>query len=477
MTAPLDAIVVGSGPNGLGAAIALAREGKRVRVYEASSVPGGGVRSAALTLPGFVHDTGAAVHALAFASPFFRSLPLAERGLEFAQPEVPFAHPLDDRSAVLVHRSVAETADGLDRADSRAYRRLMTPFVDEADALLGALLDPRRMGHIVRHGLLLARFGVRAIRSAESLAHGTFRGERARSMFAGVAAHSVLPLDGAATAGFALGLTIAAHAHGWPVARGGSQEFTDALIALLESLGGEVVTGTRVTSLAELPAAHAVLLDVTPRQFLELAGDRLPDGYRRRMSKYRYGPGVFKMDWALREPVPWTAASVARAGTVHIGGSFADIARSEREVWADTPPERPYVLAVQPSLADPTRAPAGAHTLWAYCHVPNGSTADMTGPIEAQLERFAPGFRDVVIGRSTMSPADLERDNANLVGGDIAGGAADLVQFVTRPVPQLDPHRTPIPGVYLCSSSTPPGVGVHGMSGFLAARSALRHSF
>lgn len=470
--ATLDAIVVGSGLNGLAAAVAIAQQGMSVRVYEAAAVPGGSVRSAALTEPGFVHDFGATVVSLVLSSPFLRSLPLREHGLELVHPHTPFAHPLDDGSAVAVHRSVSETCDGLDAPDRRAYRALMGPFVNEADDLMYALLGPIGL----RHPLLLARFGLRAIQSAEGLARRLFESERTRAMFSGVAAHCMLPLDAIATAGYALGLIIGAHSVGWPVARGGSSALTDAMLSYLRSLGGEIVTGVHIASLNELPPARATLLDVTPRQFLQMAAGRLPRLYRWRLSRFRYGAGVFKMDWALNSPVPWTANVCDGAGTIHLGGSLADIARSESETSRGQHAERPYVLLVQPSRFDASRAPAGKHTLWAYCHVPNGSTFDMRERIEAQIERFAPGFRDCIIARHSMFPADLERANENIIGGDIAGGAADLLQLYTRPMAAFDPYATPIDGVYLCSSSTPPGVGVHGMCGYHAAQSALRKS-
>jgi phytoene dehydrogenase-like protein len=469
----IDAIVIGSGPNGLAAAITLARAGRSVRVYEAQATVGGSIRSAALTEPGFVHDVCATVHALVVGSPFLRTLPLDRHGLSFAHPAAPFAHPLDDGSAVVTHRSIASTVESLDAHDGRAYRRMVEPFVARADDLMEALLGPIGL----RHPVLLARFGVRAIRSARGLARGSFESERTRAMFAGVAAHSMVPLDGLSTAGYSLALIVAAHAIGWPVVRGGSQSLADAMTAYFRSLGGEVVTGTPVESLAELPPAQAVLCDVTPRQFLRLAGDRLSSSYTRALSRYRYGPGVFKMDWALREPVPWRAASCNDAGTLHLGGTMDEISFAEQEVWDGRAAERPYVLAVQASRFDEYRAPPGRHTLWAYCHVPNGSSIDMRGRIENQIERFAPGFRDCVVARHAMSPRDMEQRNANLVGGDIAGGASDLAQLFTRPVASLDPYATSIDGVYLCSSSTPPGIGVHGMCGYYAARSALKKTF
>ena len=465
---PLHAIVIGSGPNGLAAAIALARAGHSVRVYEAEDSIGGGMRSAPLTGPGSVHDVCSTVHALVPASPFLRSLPLAEHGLSLVYPDAPFAHPFDDGTAVVVERSVEATADSLGAHDARAYRKLFAPYVERVNRLMTALLGP--IGF--REPFLMARFGLSAIKSSTGLARG-FTDERTRAMIAGVGAHSMVPLENVANAGFVLGLTIAAHAVGWPFARGGSQQVANALASILRSLGGDIITGTRVRSLAELPPSRAVLCDITPRQLVEIAGDRLPAGYRRRLARYRYGPGVFKMDWMLNAPVPWKAAGCHRAGTVHLGGSMAEIADSERAAWEGRVHDRPYVLLCQPSKWDLTRAPAGQHTLWAYCHVPNGSTSDMTSRIESQIERFAPGFRDCIVARHAMGPADMQRRNANLIGGDIGGGASDMSQLFTRPVASLNPYATAIDGVYLCSSSTPPGIGVHGMCGYYAARAAM----
>jgi phytoene dehydrogenase-like protein len=467
-----DAIVIGAGPNGLAAAIVLARAGRSVRVYESAATVGGSTRSAELMLPGFVHDIGAAVHTLVTGSPFLRTLPWESLGYTQCHPEIPFAHPLDDGTAVLVHRSVELTASALSQRDRTAYRQLMKPFVEHAHELMEALLGPLS----VRHPLLLARFGLRAIQSSARFARHAFHDDRTRAMFAGVSAHSMVPLDELSTAGYALGLIISAHAFGWPVARGGSQHLGNAMAAHLRELGGDIVCDHPVASLAELPPSRATLCDVTPRQLLQLAGDRVPSSYARRLSTFRYGPGVFKMDWCLDEPVPWRAADCRRAGTVHLGGSFDEIAAAERDVLEGRHPEKPYVLLVQPSVFDATRAPEGKHTLWAYCHIPHGSTWDMTNRIEAQIERFAPGFRDCIRERHTMGPAELARFNPNIIGGDIGGGAGDLAQFFARPVASLDPYATAIEDVYLCSSSTPPGIGVHGMSGYHAAQSALRHS-
>jgi phytoene dehydrogenase-like protein len=463
-----DAVVVGSGPNGLAAAITLAAAGRSVHVVEAADTAGGGTRSAALTLPGFVHDVCSTVHPLVLASPFFRALPLGELGVMLDFPEVPFAHPLDGGRAVVLHRSVAETAAGLG-ADGRAYERLMAPLVDGWAGVVDGVLAPLR---VPAHPFLMARFGLRAVRSVAGLTRG-FDGDEARALLAGVGAHSMLPLSASPTAGVALMLTLLAHAVGWPVVRGGSQVLADALVRDLAGLGGTLTLGTRVTSLAELPPSRAVLLDVTPRQLVAIAGDRLPASYRRRLERYRYGPGVFKVDWALDGPIPWATTEVRRAGTVHVGGTFAEVAASEAAADAGQHAERPYVLLVQPTVMDPSRAPAGRHVGWAYCHVPHGSTVDMTERIEAQVERFAPGFRDLVAARATSDSAAVERHDANYVGGDINGGVQDLRQLFTRPVARVVPYRTPVRGLYLCSSSTPPGGGVHGMSGYWAAKAAL----
>ena len=467
---PRDAVVVGSGPNGLAAAITLAREGRSVLVLEAEATVGGGMRTAELTLPAFRHDVCSAIHPLVAGSPFFRTLPLTEHGLELVQPPAPLAHPLDGGTAAVLERSLDATAESLGR-DGRAYSRLMRPLVERADDLLREILGPLR---VPRHPLLLGRFGPPALRSAVGLARAAFEGEPARALFAGMAAHSMVSLDRTATASFSLVLGLLAHAVGWPLTRGGSQQIADALTAHLVSLGGEVQTGRRVESLADVPLARAVLFDVTPRQLVRIAGERLPARYRRGLERYRYGPGSFKLDWALDGPIPWSAEECARAGTVHLGGRLEEIAEAEQTVARGQHPERPYVLLAQQSLFDSSRAPAGRHTAWAYCHVPNGSTVDMTERIEAQIERFAPGFRERVLERSVMTPADLERYNANYVGGDINGGLQDLRQLFARPVARLVPYSTPVPGLYLCSSSTPPGGGVHGMCGYFAARAALR---
>ncbi len=469
-----DAIVVGSGPNGLAAAITLARAGKSVVVYEGHATVGGGMRSAELTLPGFVHDICSAVQGTSTASPFFRNLDLGRFGLELIDPPAPLAHVLDGGRVAVLERSVTETAAGLG-ADRTAYRRLMAPLVRDADAVMDLVLGP--IFRVPRHPLVAARFGLPGLRSADGLARGRFRGDEARALLAGVGAHSMLRLERPLTASFGLVLAITAHAYGWPVVRGGTGQLADALAAELRSLGGEIVTGHPVTAISELPAARAVLFDTTPRALVAIAGERLPDRYRRRLEGFRYGPGVVKVDWALSDPIPWTAEGARRAGTVHVGGTLDEVRAAEAEVAAGRHPERPFVIVVQQSRFDASRAPEGRHTGWAYCHVPNGSTLDMTERIEAQLERFAPGFRDTILARSVRLPADMEAYNPNYVGGDINAGIEDLRQLFTRPVAGLDPYSTPTRGIYLCSSSTPPGGGVHGMCGAWAARSVLRREF
>jgi phytoene dehydrogenase-like protein len=468
----VDAVVVGSGPNGLAAAIVLARAGRSVLVREAADTVGGGARSEELTLPGFVHDTCSTIYPLGAGSPVFRRLPLGEHGLEWVHSDAALAHPLDDGTAAILERDVDVTAAGLEE-DAGAYRALFGPLAASWPDLERTILRP--LVRVPRHPVSLARFGLSALRSAEGLARGRFRGERARALFAGCAAHSTLRLDRSPSAAFGLALMTAAHVAGWPVARGGAQALSDALASYLRSLGGEIQTGARVESLAELDGARAVLADVSPRELLRLGGDRLPPRYRRALERYRYGPGSFKLDLALDGPIPWTAPEVARAACVHVGGTLEEIAAAERAPWEGRPAERPFVLLAQQSLADPSRAPAGKHTVWAYCHVPNGSTFDMTERIEAQIERFAPGVRDRILARAVTTPADLERRNPNLAGGDINAGAQDLPQLLFRPVPRLVPYTTPVSGLYLCSASTPPGGGVHGLCGFGAAKAALAH--
>jgi phytoene dehydrogenase-like protein len=466
-----DAVVVGAGPNGLAAAILLAQSGHSVLLVEGKETVGGGSRTAELTLPGYAHDICSAVHPMGVGSPFLRTLPLADHGLEWIQPPAPAAHPLDDGTAVTLERSVEETCAGLG-GDSRAYRNLMAPLVEKWDRLVEDLLAPLALP---KHPFAMARFGLTAVRSARALAEGRFQEPRARALFAGMAAHGMMTLEASPTAGFGLALTASGHAFGWPLAKGGSQSIADALAAHFRDLGGEIVTGWMVESVDELPKCRAALFDVTPRQLLAMAGARLPARYRERLERFRHGPGVFKLDWALERPIPWEAHECARSATVHLGGTLEEIASSEREVAEGRHPERPYVLVVQPTLFDPSRAPAGKHIAWAYCHVPNGSTFDMTDRVEGQIERFAPGFRECILAGNVMPPASVEAHNPNYIGGDISGGVQDLRQTFFRPAPQLNPYATPVKGWYLCSSSTPPGGAVHGMCGYHAAKRALRY--
>jgi phytoene dehydrogenase-like protein len=471
------AVVVGAGPNGLVAAIMLARAGWQVAVFEAAARPGGGTRTEELTLPGVLHDVCSAIHPLAVGSPAFREIashaPLDAHGLEWIHSEVPLAHPLEGGRAAVLHRSVDETADGLG-TDAKAYRRLFGRFVTDGFDLTDGLLSPLSIPP--KHPIALARYGAVGILPAHTVARRCFDTDEAQALFAGLAGHSILSLKAPVTAGYGLMLGALAHLVGWPLARGGSQQIADALVSVLEGLGGQVECDRRIGSLDELPDADAVLLDLTPRQVLAVAGDALSTRYRKALSRYRYGAGVFKLDWALDGPIPWANADCARAATVHLGGTLEQITASEAEVQAGGHPERPYVLLSQPSLFDATRAPAGIQAVWAYCHVPNGSTVDMTDRIEAQVERFAPGFRDRIIGRHAMNTEAVEAHGANYIGGDINGGVADLRQFVRRPTIFLHPWKTPIDQVYLCSSSTPPGGGVHGMCGWHAAREVMRES-
>jgi phytoene dehydrogenase-like protein len=463
----LDAVVVGSGPNGLSAAIALAQAGCKVVVFEASDGIGGGVRSKALTLPGFVHDVCSAVHPFGVASPFWRTLPLAAHGLEWIEPSAMLAHPFDDGTAVIVERSLEATVATLG-ADGDAYRRTIGTVVDNWPQLERAVLGPLT---VPRHPFVLARFGADALRSAEGLARTAFANERTRAMFAGIAAHGMMPLDSLLTAGVGLALGAMCHVAGWPIPRGGAQNLTKALVAYLQSLGGEVIVNSPVASVDDVPPARMVLCDLSPKPLLRIAGHKFPAAYRRALERYRYGPGVFKVDWALSAPIPWKADGCARAGTLHLGGTLGEIAASERAAFEGRIADRPYVLLSQPTLFDPSRAPAGQHVAWGYCHLPSASTVDMLERVERQVERFAPGFRDCVLARSVMRPADLEAHNANLVGGDIAAGVTDLRQFFTRPTWRN--YSTPVKGLYICSASTPPGVGVHGMCGYFAAKRAL----
>jgi phytoene dehydrogenase-like protein len=445
-----DAIVVGSGPNGLAAAIALAQRGLSVLVVEGSDTIGGGARSQELTLPGFVHDVCSSVYPMAVAAPFLRTLPLERHGLDWIHPPTLLAHPLDDGTAAVLHKSVDTTADQLG-PDGNAYRQLMGPLVAVADSLFADLLGPFR---IPRHPIAALRFGWLAVRSGRGLAEAYFHTARGRALLAGIAAHAVLPLESRPGAAIALMLALAGHAHGWPLVRGGAQRLADAMASYFRSLGGEIQTGQWVKSVDELPPSRAVLLDLTPRQVIALAGHRLPNGYTRRLCRYRYGPGIFKLDWALSGPVPWTASACRTAGTLHLGGTLEEISASERAAFHGRHLDRPYVLFAQPTVADPSRAPAGKHVAWAYCHVPHGSAEDMTVRIEAQVERFAPGFRDLILARHIMNPTAMEQYNPNYIGGDISGGVTDFGQLFTRPVARLNPYTTPNRGLFLCSSST-----------------------
>lgn len=467
-----DAVIVGSGPNGLTAAVTLAQAGRSVLVLEGKETVGGGMRTLEYTLPGFRHDVCSAVHPLGVGSPFFRALPLHEHGLEWVFPALPLVHLLDDR-AVALHRSVDRTAEGLGR-DGDAYRRLFSPFVRDWQALLDEFLGP--LG-LPGRPLLMARFGLKAIQPATLLARRTFDTPEAKALFAGMAAHITLPLEDVTTAAGGLMLGMLAHAIGWPVARGGSQSIATALASYLRTLGGEIETGVWVRSLSDIPPSRAVLFDVIPRQLLDIAGDALPPRYRKRLEGYRYGQGVFKIDWALSGPIPWRAADARQAGTLHIGGTLEEIATGERAIWNGRMPELPFILFSQPSLFDRMRVPddeSMTQTAWAYCHVPRGSTVDMTSIIEREIERHAPGFRDCILARHTINAAEYEMYNPNYLGGDINGGVQDWRQLFTRPVARMDPYSTPNPRLYLCSSSTPPGGGVHGMCGYHAAQSALR---
>lgn len=466
-----DAIVVGSGPNGLAAAIELACAGWSVVVYEAKPTLGGGARTMELTLPGFHHDICSAIHPLGVGSPFFRSLPLQQFGLEWIHPDAPLAHPLDDSTAVVLRRSFDETGEALGE-DAAAYRRLLEPFARNWNKLADDILGP--FPFPPRHPFLLTRFGLPALLPSSVLARLWFRGKMARTLFTGCAAHSIMALDKVVTGSFGLVLALLGHAVGWPLPRGGSQNIVNAMAAYLNTLGGKVITDTPITNIDDLPSSRAVLFDVTPRQLVRIAGHHLPESYKRRLQGYRYGPGVFKVDWALAGPIPWKAPECTRAGTVHVGGTMEEIEHSEHEMWHGRIAEKPFVLVAQQSLFDPTRAPQGQHTGWAYCHVPNGSTVDMTERVERQIERFAPGFRDLILARHIISPTQWEDRNPNYIGGDINGGVQDVWQLFTRPVTRIVPYSTPNPRIYLCSSSTPPGGGVHGMCGYHAARAVLR---
>lgn len=464
-----DVVVIGAGPNGLAAAVELQRRGRTVLVVEGEDSVGGAFRTDALTLPGFRHDVGAAIHGMGAASPFFRSLPLRDHGLELIDSPVLMSHPLDDGSAVALHRSVSPTASGLGN-DGPRYDKMIRPFVERSDDILGDVLRP--VMSVPRHPITWARFGALAAMPA-TVAYGRFEGERAKALFAGIAAHSVVPLDRPFTTGVVLVLLIAGHAHGWPISAGGSQAIPDALASHLRELGGEIVTGQLVGDLSDIPEAKSYVFDTMPGAVARIAKARLPSRIATKFARWRHGPGVFKLDWALEGPIPWRDDTSSSAATVHLGGTAGEIERSEAMTWKGTHPERPFVILAQQSLFDQGRAPAGKQTAWAYCHVPVGSDKDMTVAIEQQIERFAPGFRDLIVARSTLGPADLEAGNPNLVGGDITGGAMTFSQIVARPRIGFDPYRLGN-GLFMCSSATPPGAGGHGMCGYNAAQSVVR---
>ncbi|MBN2732639.1 MAG: NAD(P)/FAD-dependent oxidoreductase [Balneolaceae bacterium] len=467
-----DAIIIGSGPNGLAAAIALAQKGLSVKVFEAAATVGGGTRTQELTLPGFHHDVCSAIHPMAVGSPFLKTLPLEQYGLEWIHPAYPLAHPLDDEPAVIMHRSLNDTIQELG-ADARAYHALFAPYIEHWEELAPELLSP--LNSLPSHPLLMSKFGLRALRSAEGLADTWFQTKRAKALFAGLAAHSILPLDQISTSAIGLVLGIIGHKIGWPLPKGGSHKITKALAAHFESLGGEIETEAKIETLRELPQAKVILFGNTPKQILRIAGNQLPDSYAHKLRSFKYGAGVFKIDIALGGPIPWKDERCGQAGTVHLGGTLHEIVQSERQIGQGVCPQKPYVLLTQQSMFDSSRAPVGKHTVWAYCHVPNGSTQDMTEPILRQIERFAPGFRDLMLDYHTMNTSAMEAYNPNYIGGDINGGRQDITQLFTRPAGLLNPYNIPGTSMFICSSSTPPGGGVHGMCGYHAAQAALKY--
>ncbi|HTE02208.1 MAG TPA: NAD(P)/FAD-dependent oxidoreductase [Mucilaginibacter sp.] len=467
-----DAVVVGSGPNGLAAAILLQQSGLSVLLIEGKDTIGGGLRSAELTLPGFLHDVCSAIHPLAATSPYFETLPLSDYGLEYIYPEIAAAHPFDDGTAAILKQAVNETAVLLGE-DQQAYISLMQPIVNDWPDIAVDALGPL---HFPKHPFKMARFGLTALRSATSVA-GKFKAEKAKGLFAGMAAHSMQPLTDLSTAAIALVMMTAGHLKGWPLPQGGSKQIANALASYFTSLGGKIETNTYITSLDQLPSSHAVLFDITPRQLLQIAGHKFSNIYKWQLERYRYGMGVFKVDWALDGPIPFTAEECRQAGTIHIGNQLKDIVASEQLTWDGGHSEKPFILLAQQSLFDPSRAPEGKHTGWAYCHVPGGSAVDMTEAIEKQVERFAPGFRDLILAKHTMNTAQVEEYNPNYIGGDIGAGVIDLGQLFTRPALRWSPYKTSTKGLYICSASTPPGGGVHGMCGYHAAKRALTDIF
>jgi phytoene dehydrogenase-like protein len=469
-----DAVVIGSGPNGLAAAIRLAQEGLSVKIFEKADTIGGGTRTKELTQPGFHHDVCSAIHPLAKASPFLRSLPLEDYGLHWIQPEIPVAHPLDDQPASALFRSFDETVSKIGGVDKSNYAYSINPFLDKWDELLSDILAPFSL--LPDHPFLIARFGLQGLQSAKSFAK-RFKSTPTRALFAGLAAHGIMPFDKAATAAIGLVLGVTAHTHGWPYPKGGSHNITKAMAKLFESLGGEIETNAEITSLDQLPKSSAIFFNNTPKQILDLAGKKISASYRKKLQNFEYGSGVFKIDFALSDPIPWKDEVCQKAGTVHVGGTFEEIARAEKETANGNHSNKPYVLVAQQSLGDNSRAPSGKHTGWAYCHVPNGSTKDMTNAIISQIERFAPGFGDCIIDQHAMNTKAMQTYNPNYIGGDINGGRADITQLFTRPAGLFDPYHIPETNMYICSSSSPPGGGVHGMCGYHAAESALRKGF
>ncbi len=464
-----DAVIVGSGPNGLSAAITLQQAGLAVLVLEGKNTVGGGLRSAELTLPGFIHDICSAIHPLAAGSPFFTTLPLKDHGLEYIYPGIAAAHPLDGGTAAVLHHSIQDTARALGK-DESAYLNLIRPLVEDWPKIAADVLGPL---HFPKDPLALARFGLNALTSARYLSK-KFQTKEGKGLWGGMAAHSIQPLSNLATSAIAMVLMANGHLGGWPIPKGGSQKIAHALASYFLSIGGKIETNLYVHSMDQLPSAHALLFDVTPRQLLKIAGHKFSPLYKWQLRRYRYGMGVFKIDWALDGPIPFAAEECKLAGTLHLGNTFEEIAEGEQLIWEGKHVEKPFVLLAQQSLFDSSRAPEGKHTAWAYCHVPSGSTVDMTNAIERQIERFAPGFRDVILARSTLNTVQYQDYNANYIGGDINGGVQDLGQLFTRPIWSLNPYATPTKGIYICSASTPPGGGVHGMGGHYAARAALR---